>query len=42
MIEQFEINANLISALVEQWRLETHTFHFPCGEFMVTLEDVAF
>ncbi|KAH1130608.1 hypothetical protein J1N35_001986 [Gossypium stocksii] len=22
------------------WRLETHTFHLPCGECIVTLEDV--
>lgn len=27
-------------ALVDRWRPETHTFHLPSGELMVTLEDV--
>jgi hypothetical protein len=30
-----------LRTLVNQWRLETHTFHLPCGETMVTLQDVA-
>ena len=33
MIEQFEINANLISVLVEQWIPETHTFLSLWGVF---------
>ncbi|XP_072060112.1 protein MAIN-LIKE 1-like isoform X1 [Arachis hypogaea] len=30
----------MVNALVERWRPETHTFHFPVGECAVTLEDV--
>jgi len=40
-IPNMDVNHLLITSLLERWRTETHTFHFPHRETTVTLEDVA-
>ena len=37
----FPVDCALLSALVDRWRPETHTFHLPVGVMAVTLQDVS-
>ena len=39
-VKKVDINQHLVSALVECWRTEMHTFHFTHREVTITLQDV--
>jgi hypothetical protein len=38
---RFQYDFSLLSALLDHWRSETHTFHFTVGEMTVTLHNTS-
>ncbi|KAL4288349.1 hypothetical protein AHAS_Ahas19G0277300 [Arachis hypogaea] len=40
-IGRVKCKKNLMTALIDRWRLETHIFHLLVGKYTITLEDLA-
>ncbi|XP_073116209.1 serine/threonine-protein phosphatase 7 long form homolog [Elaeis guineensis] len=40
-IGRIQMDVGLITAMLERWRPETHTFHLPFGEATISLQDVS-
>jgi hypothetical protein len=38
---RFQYDFSLLRALLDHWRLETHTFHFTISEMTMTLQDTS-
>jgi hypothetical protein len=38
---RFQFDFSLLSALLDHWRPETHTFHFTVSEMTMTLQDTS-
>ncbi|KAF3633329.1 hypothetical protein FXO38_25649 [Capsicum annuum] len=41
-VGKIQLDHSLITAMIERWRPETHTFHLPFGEVTMTLRNVQF
>lgn len=39
MLGGTKLDPPLINPLMDRWRLETHTFHLPCSDCTITLEE---
>ena len=40
--KMMKLDRGVLAALVDRWRLETHTFHLPTGEMAPTLQYVSY
>jgi len=40
-LRHLKVDHALVTLLVERWKSETHTFHFPTGKCAITLQDIS-